>query len=162
MASVYLGLGSNIDAEQNLRTAVAALRERFGDLRVSDTYRSAALGFEGDDFLNLVVGLTTDVVPMELIEHFEALHQEAGRVRGPDRFSARPLDIDLLLYGSLVDPEPPLRLPRRDVLEHSFVLRPLAEIAPELVHPVTGRTLGEHWSEYDATSHPLTRVDLIL
>ena len=162
MASVYLGLGSNIDAEKNLRTAVAALREQFGEVHVSDIYRSAPLGFEGDDFLNLVVGLTTDVQPAELIECFENLHEQAGRVRGPNKFSARPLDIDLLLYDSLIDPEPPLRLPRPDVLEHGFVLRPLAEIAPGLVHPVTGRTLGEHWREFDTANHPLTRVDLIL
>jgi 2-amino-4-hydroxy-6-hydroxymethyldihydropteridine diphosphokinase len=86
----------------------------------------------------------------------------AGRRRGPEKFSSRPLDIDLLLYGSRVDPEPPLRLPRRDILEHGFVLRPLADVAPGLVHPLTGRTIAEHWQEFDVDSHPLTRVDVIL
>lgn len=162
MAAVYLGLGSNIDAERNLRLAVAELRRLFGTLKVSPVYRSTALGFEGPDFLNLVVALEAEADPFEIIEHIERIHAMAGRRRGPEKFSSRPLDIDLLLYGSRVDPEPPLRLPRRDILEHGFVLRPLADVAPGLVHPLTGRTIAEHWQEFDVDSHPLTRVDAIL
>jgi 2-amino-4-hydroxy-6-hydroxymethyldihydropteridine diphosphokinase len=162
VAVVYLGLGSNIDAEKNLRLAVTELRRLFGEVRVSPVYRSAALGFEGPDFLNLVVALGTEMSPFELIEHIERIHAMAGRTRGPNKYSSRPLDIDLLLCGDRIDPEPPLRLPRRDILEHSFVLRPLADIAPELVHPVTGRTIGDHWREFDRGSHALTLVDLVL
>ena len=162
MAVVYLGLGSNIDAEKNLQLAVAELRRLFGEVRVSPVYRSAALGFEGPDFLNLVVVLGTEMDPLELIEHVERIHAMAGRTRGPDKYSSRPLDIDLLLYGDRIAPEAPLRLPRRDILEHGFVLRPLADIAPDLVHPVTGRTIDDHWREFDRGSHALTPVDLIL
>ena len=162
MVTVYLGLGSNIDAEDNLRAAVSALRDGYGELRLSEVYQSTALGFDGDDFLNLVIELSTGATPIDLIEHFEELHERSGRDRGPDPFSARPLDIDLLLYGELVDPNPPLRLPRPDVLEHSFVLRPLAELAPGLVHPLTGRSMSQHWEDFDAAIHPLTRVDVIL
>ena len=127
MATVYLGLGSNIDAEKNLRLAVAQLRSLYGDLTVSPVYGSAALGFDGPDFLNLVVALATDAGPLEIIEQTERIHEMAGRRRGPDKYSSRPLDIDLLLYGEMIDPEPPLRLPRRDILEHSFGLGPLAD-----------------------------------
>lgn len=162
MAIVYLGLGSNIDAGKNLRLAVGELRRLFGDLVVSPVYESRPVGFDGPDFLNLVVALTTDSTPLEVLEQIERIHQLAGRSRGPDKFSSRPLDIDLLLYGDEVDPDPPLRLPRRDILEHSFVLRPLADIAPDAVHPVTGRTIGDHWREFDRGSHTLTPVDLIL
>ena len=162
MVTVCLGLGSNIDAEKNLRLAVAQLRIRFGDLTVSPVYRSAPIGFEGPDFLNLVLALTADTPPLEVLAEIERIHELAGRSRGPDKFSSRPLDIDLLLHGNTVDPTPPLRLPRPDVLEYGFVLRPLADIAPELVHPVSGRTIAEHWREFDVDSHPLTLVDLIL
>ena len=162
MAIVFLGLGSNMDAEKNLRMAVSELRKHYGDLRLSAVYRSTALGFEGADFLNLVAEASTDEDPAELLSYIDTLHEQAGRSRGADRFVSRPLDIDLLLYDDLVDPERPLRLPRPDILEHSFVLRPLAELVPDLVHPTSGRAIGEHWAEFDAGSHPLTRVELIL
>jgi len=162
MPTVYLGLGSNVNAVTNIRLGVTELRRCFGDLVVSPVYCSAPLGFDGDDFLNLVVALRTELEPRQLIERIDAVHTLAGRVRGPDKFTSRPLDIDLLLYDDLVDPEPPLRLPRRDVLEYSFVLCPLADIAPDLVHPQTGKSIAEHWREFDAARHPLTRVDLIL
>ena len=162
MAAVYLGLGSNIDAGKNLRIAVDALRHRFGELTVSPVYSSVPVGFEGPDFLNLVVALETDAPPLEVLEEIERIHAMAGRQRGPERYSSRPLDIDLLLYGDKVDPSPPLRLPRRDILEYGFVLRPLADIAPDLVHPATGRTIGEHLREFHGECHPLTRVDVIL
>ena len=162
MAAVYLGLGSNIDAERNLRLAIRELRRRFGDLTLSPVYSSAPLGFDGPDFLNMVVVLETDADPLLLLAQIERIHEVAGRSRGPDKFSSRPLDIDLLLYGDRIEPDPPLRLPRPDVLEYGFVLRPLADIAPDLVHPVSGRTIGEHWREFDGERHPLTPVDVIL
>ena len=138
------------------------MRRRYGELTVSPVYSSAPVGFEGPDFLNLVVALTTDATPLELLDEIERIHAMAGRQRGPDRFSSRPLDIDLLLYDDTVDPSPPLRLPRSDILEYGFVLRPLADIAPDLVHPLTGTTIGDHWREFGGSRHPLTRVDVIL
>ena len=162
MANVYLGLGSNIDARNNLQLAIRELRRRFGELTVSPVYRSAPLGFEGPDFLNLVVALVTDADPLDLLEEIEHIHEMAGRSRGPDKFSSRPLDIDLLLYDDRVEPESPLRLPRLDVLEYGFVLRPLADIAPDLVHPVTRRTIGEHWRDFDGERHRLIPVEDIL
>jgi 2-amino-4-hydroxy-6-hydroxymethyldihydropteridine diphosphokinase len=162
LAAVYLGLGSNIDAGKNLRLAIRELRRLFGELIVSPVYKSTSLGFDGPDFLNLVVAVETDAGPRDILEQIERIHELAGRSRGPDKLSSRPLDIDLLLYGDRVDPRPPLRLPRPDVLEYGFVLRPLADIVPDLVHPVTGQTIGEHWRAFDGERHPLTPVDDIL
>ena len=162
MSMIYLGLGSNIEPERNLGLAIRELRDKYGDLEISAVYRSAAVGFEGDDFLNLVVGLRSDDEPLEICDEIERLHNLVGRERGSEKWAARPLDIDLLLYNDDVIDERPVRVPRSDILEYSFVLRPLAELAPDLVHPVTERTMLEHWKEFDAASHPLELVGVIL
>jgi 2-amino-4-hydroxy-6-hydroxymethyldihydropteridine diphosphokinase len=162
MATVYLGIGSNIDPEENLRLGIRELRRVFGEIELSAVYSSAAVGFEGADFLNMVVGLQSDDSPGAIQNQVELIHDLAGRERAAGKFSSRPLDIDLLLYDDQVVDEPALKLPRCDVLEYSFVLRPLAELDPDLVHPQTGKTMIEHWQGFDAGSHPLRLVDVIL
>jgi len=161
-ATVYLGLGSNIEPEANLRLGIAELRERYGELQISSVYRSAAVGFEGAEFLNLVVGLQTSTSPLDICDEIEVIHNLAGRTRSSQKWESRPLDIDLLLYNDLIENERPVRVPRGDVLEYSFVLRPLAELAPDLVHPVTGKTMLQHWQEFDADSHPLELVGVMV
>jgi 2-amino-4-hydroxy-6-hydroxymethyldihydropteridine diphosphokinase len=161
MAKVYLGLGSNIDPERNLRLAVGELRRTYGTLGVSPVYRSAPVGFDGPDFLNLVASFETGESPERIGERLESIHLLAGRRRDAGRFVARSLDIDMLLYDDLVREAPP-RLPRRDILDYAFVLQPLVDLSPDLVHPVTGRTLARHWESFDVSSQPLTRVELIL
>ena len=162
MATVYLGLGSNIDPEANLKVAISELKGRYGELHLSPVYRSAAVGFEGPDFLNLVAGLESDDTPVDIHAEIERIHDLAGRVRGSERYSSRSLDIDLLLYDDLILEHPRFHLPRSDVLDYAFVLRPLDEIAPDVVHPRTGRTIAEHWDEFDAASQLLEPVEDIL
>ena len=160
MAAIFLGLGSNESPEKNLQFAVSELRSRYGELTVSPVYRGAAVGFDGADFLNLVVKLQSEDSPLAICEVIEEIHDLAGRVRGSSRWESRRIDIDLLLYDNLIWDERPVHVPRDDVLEYSFVLRPLAEIAPDLVHPVTGKTYSEHWQAFDKDSQPLTKVDV--
>jgi len=162
MAKVYVGLGSNIDPEENLRFGIGELRARFGALELSNVYRNAAVGFDGDDFLNLVAGFESKASPAELHGMLMNIHDLVGRRRNESRYAPRTLDIDLLLYDDQVVDEPPIRLPRADVLRFSFVLGPLAEIAPELVHPETGLSLRRHWVQFDADGHPITRESVIL
>ncbi|MEM7433027.1 MAG: 2-amino-4-hydroxy-6-hydroxymethyldihydropteridine diphosphokinase [Pseudomonadota bacterium] len=162
MPKVFVGLGSNINAENNLRFGIEALGAEFGVLMLSDVYQSASLGFSGDDFLNLVAGFETDRGPEDIHAVIETIHANAGRLRGESRFAPRTLDIDLLLYGDEIIDAPPIRVPREDTLEYSFVLGPLADIAPEYHHPVTGKTLAEHWAEYDKTGHPISPADVKL
>jgi 2-amino-4-hydroxy-6-hydroxymethyldihydropteridine diphosphokinase len=162
VAVIYVGLGSNINPEENLQLGISELRDHFGNLQISAVYRSKAVGFDGDDFLNLVAGFESDFLPIKICETIELIHNLAGRDRNGRKWESRPLDIDLLLYNGLVIDERPVRVPRKDVLEYSFVLRPIVELAPDLVHPVTGRTMQEHWQDFEATSHPLETVDLIL
>ena len=158
MAKIYLGLGSNVDAEKYLQLGIRELCLRFGVLEMSNIYRSKAAGFDGADFLNLVLSFDSDLSPSEINQAIEDIHEVAGRQRGESRFSALTLDIDLLLYGDLVSDEAPIRVPRTDILEYSFVLGPLAEIAPDLRHPESGKMITEHWAEFDKASHPIVAV----
>jgi len=102
MPRVWVSIGSNQARERSIRGAVQALRERFGELTLSQVYESEAVGFEGHPFYNLVAGFDTGETVGELNAAFRQIEDAFGRVRGPDKFSPRTLDIDLLTYGDLV------------------------------------------------------------
>ena len=155
MARVYLSLGSNLEPLRYLRAALDELRVRFGALTVSPAYRSRSVGFDGADFVNLAVGLDTDLSPEALNAWLHALEDRHGRRRDVPRYSDRTLDVDIVLYDDLVlQGEGHLELPRKE-LRHAFVLRPIADIAPQLKHPVTGETMAALWSAFPADSEPL-------
>ncbi len=142
--------------------AVAELRAWFGRVELSSVYRNQALGFEGDDFLNLVARVDTDLSVPTVCDVLQQIHDKSGRQRGSKKFVSRKLDIDLLLYGDLIDHEPPLHVPRSDILDYSFVLVPLTEIAGDHLHPVSGRSFASHLHEFDQSRHPLTKMDVTL
>ena len=134
MPEVFIGAGSNADPERRLRVALAELERRFGAVRCSSIHRSAAVGRPGADYSNLVVALKTELPVDSLRDELRAIETLAGRTRADA--AVCELDLDLLLYGSRVDPE--RRLPRPGVLTLPFVRVPLAELAPKLAHPLTG------------------------
>jgi 2-amino-4-hydroxy-6-hydroxymethyldihydropteridine diphosphokinase len=156
MGRAYLSLGSNVNAEHWLTAAVAELHARFGRLDISPVYRSAAVGFDGPDFLNLAVALDSDLGPEALNDWLHALEDRHGRVRGGARYADRTLDVDIVLYDDLVlSGEGHLELPRGE-LRHAFVLKPMADIAPGLRHPVTGQAMAELWAAFPKESEPLS------
>lgn len=148
MGLALLSLGSNIEARRHLDLAVAALRENFGELRVSAYYRTPAVGFDGDDFLNAAAVLNTELDPRELDAWLHALEDAHGRRRDVPRFSSRTLDIDLVYYDDVVLKGPGnLEIPRPE-LKHAFVLGPLAEVAPDFIDPVRRQTLAALWQAH--------------
>lgn len=158
MGKAYLSLGSNLAPERNLASAVRSLRERFGALRVSPFYRTAAIGFEGPDFLNAAAVLDSDLGVHALNDWLHALEDAHGRDRSGPRFGDRPLDIDIVFFDGLVTEGPGnLRLPRPE-LRHAFVLKPLADIAPDFVDPLSGKTLAELWTQSPERELPMTAV----
>lgn len=159
MTRVYLGLGSNIERERYLAAGLDALQRLFGELALSPVYNSPAIGFDGQPFLNMVVGATTQWPLAELARQLRQIETEHGRPANATRFSARQLDIDILTYGELVGEFAGVTVPRGEILENAFVLRPLAELAPEARHPVDGRSYAELWAAFDQGSQPLNRVD---
>ena len=159
VTEVFVGIGSNVEPERHIRTAVQLLRERFGAVRVSPVYRNPAVGFDGDDFFNLVAVFESDTGFEQVHTILEEIEFSCGRVRGGPRYAPRTLDIDLLLYGDLVHDTAPV-LPRKDLLRYAFVLKPITDLAPDHRHPVTGRSFAEHWAEFDAASQPLVLVSI--
>jgi 2-amino-4-hydroxy-6-hydroxymethyldihydropteridine diphosphokinase len=129
---------------------------------VSPAYRTRAVGFEGPDFLNLAVGLDTDEAPGALDEWLHALEARLGRVRTGVRYSSRTLDADIVLFGDRIVRGPGhLEVPRRELVEHAFVLAPMADVAPDVVHPQLGKTVAELWRAFKGDKASICdRVDI--
>jgi 2-amino-4-hydroxy-6-hydroxymethyldihydropteridine diphosphokinase len=158
MPQVYVAAGSNVEPERHLAQAVAELEREFPGVRCSAWYRNRAVGFSGDDFINLVAGFTTALPVQALLERLQAIESRCGRGRDAPRWAPRTMDLDVLLYGDLVCEEPGLQLPRPDLLKRAYMLGPLAELAPQLRHPTAGVTIAELWRRFDRDAHPLERV----
>jgi len=148
MTQALLSLGSNQQPEAHLRAAITALRERFPGAVVSPVYRFAAVGFDGPAFLNAGAMIDSDLDIDALNAWLHALEDAHGRDRSGPRFGDRTLDIDIVYFGATVREGPGhLVVPRPDI-RHAFVLKPLADIAPQFVDPVRGDTLGSRWAAH--------------
>lgn len=147
---VYISIGSNIDRERHVTVALDALADWFGELLISPVYESEAVGFDGDNFYNLVVGVDTDWSVAELSRHFKQLEADNGRRRDVPKFSGRTLDLDILTRGDATGEVDGVMLPRAEIMTNAFVLRPLADIAPGECHPASGQTYQELWQAYRA------------
>ena len=158
MAQVYVSVGSNLERERNIATALQELTENYGELQQSSVYESAAVGFDSAPFYNLVVGFSTLESPRVIQDQLHAIEDRCGRQRTAT-LSARTLDLDLLLYDDQVMTDGKLMLPREDITRYAFVLGPLAEIAPAARHPVTAVSYAEMWAAFDDSDQPLTRID---
>lgn len=145
---VYLGLGSNIDRQRHLKAGLEALSGAFGQLEVSPVYESEAVGFDGAPFLNLVVGLVTTWPLRQLAAFLKAVEVANGRTPESAGLNSKTLDIDILTFGSVTGVHDGVELPRGEILWHSFVLRPLADLAGDQPHPVTGQPYRSHWSSF--------------
>ena len=154
MSRAYLSLGSNLEPTANLRDAIEALHRRFDTVVLSPIYRTRAIGFDGDDFLNAAAVIETELDPEALNDWLHALEDAHGRDRSGPRHGDRTLDIDVVLFDDRVLSGPGnLRIPRPE-LQHAFVLKPLADIAADVAVPGDGRTLAQLWAthpERDAT-----------
>lgn len=160
MNIVYLGLGSNIRPAHHLPLGLRALRSLLGELSLSPVYEGAAIGFDGAPFWNLVVGARTALGVGELHRALRAIEFAHGRPPDATRHSPRTLDIDILTHGDRVGSVDGVELPRAEILERAFVLRPLAELAPATRHPVLRRSYADLWRDYDHDAEPLQPVAL--
>jgi 2-amino-4-hydroxy-6-hydroxymethyldihydropteridine diphosphokinase len=160
MTRIYLSLGSNIEPGKNLQAAIGDLHAKFGRIVVSPAYRFPAVGFAGPDFVNLAVGIDTDLDASTLNDWLHALEDRHGRRRDVPRYSSRTLDIDIVLYGErVIKGAGNLEVPRAELLQ-TFVLQPLADIAPDALHPTLHKTIAELWASGAARGEHGSPVDL--
>src|SRR5215471_1491426 len=157
MTQVFVAAGSNVEPVINLQRALGELGKHYR-LQLSPAYRNQAVGFEGDDFVNLVVGFETEDSLEQVIAHLHRAEAVCGRPRNAPKWAPRTMDLDLLLFGDVVREEGGVKLPRGDLIKKAYMLRPMAELAPTVRHPVSGRTMRELWSEFDREAHRMTPV----
>lgn len=159
---VYVAAGSNVDPEKNLAVACAQIAHHWPDAEFSRAYRNAAVGFEGPDFINLVVGFSAAQPLHSVIEKLRGIETNCGRPRYAPKWASRTMDLDVLLYGDLVEKTADYTVPRPDLLKRPYMLGPLAELAPDLVHPVAGGTIARLWKDFDRDGHAMNEVHLDL
>ena len=160
MATAWLGLGSNVNARANIQAGIHELAETFDEVAFSPIYASKAVGFSGDDFINLVARVETRMPPLELRDYLRDLEDRHGRTRDVPKFSDRSLDIDILLYDDLVVYSPKLEIPRGEILKYAHVLKPLADLDPGLLHPLERHTMADLWATSGLDDSALELLEL--
>lgn len=155
---VYLGIGSNIEPHKNVTKACEMLSQEFSQVRFSRIFESEAVGFDGDNFLNLVAEADTYLSLDELIDSLKNLEIQLGRKKGAEKFSSRVIDIDILLYGERVCNQP-IVLPRPEIRDNAYVLWPLSELAKDLAEPGGKHTYGQLWQNFDQRKQNLHPLD---
>jgi 2-amino-4-hydroxy-6-hydroxymethyldihydropteridine diphosphokinase len=160
MVDVYVAAGSNVRPEKYLARAVKLMEEQFKPLRVSPAYRNRAVGFEGADFINLVVGFSTVLPFAGVRERLQQIETACDREPNAPKWAPRSMDLDVLLFGDLICTDPGFIVPRPDLLKRAYMLKPLFDIAPDVMHPSAEKTIAELWAEFDQGAHELVEVAL--
>ncbi|MCZ6502760.1 MAG: 2-amino-4-hydroxy-6-hydroxymethyldihydropteridine diphosphokinase [Gammaproteobacteria bacterium] len=155
---VFLGIGSNIDAELNIGSALKSLETLHREMTTSRTYQGEAIGFCGPPFLNLVVGIMTHKSLTDLSLSLKEIEKNHGRVGELEKYSSRTMDIDILIYDDLVGTHSGIELPRPEIRLNAYVLRPFAELTPQLILPGSMDRLEELWRSFDQASQPLVEM----
>ncbi|GGF69009.1 2-amino-4-hydroxy-6-hydroxymethyldihydropteridine diphosphokinase [Alteromonas lipolytica] len=158
MSQVFIGVGSNIDREFHTREAYRLLHQQFNNVVVSSVYECPAVGFEGPGFYNWVARVDTTLSLSAIHQLFKQLEAEYGRKDWHKQNCSRTMDLDLLCFDQCIC-ESPVALPRPEILKRAFVLRPLAEIAPDVCHPVAGKTFLQLWQAFDQSKQLTTPID---
>jgi 2-amino-4-hydroxy-6-hydroxymethyldihydropteridine diphosphokinase len=154
---IYISVGSNVDKEKHTKAGLQGMYQAFGELTLSSVFESESVGFEGNNFYNLVVKANTKLSIAEVCRVLKKIEQDNKRQRGEQKFAPRTLDLDLLLYDRLVTSQP-IPLPRPEVLFNAFVLKPLAEIAADEIHPEVNIRYANLWQAYDKSQQKLWAI----
>jgi 2-amino-4-hydroxy-6-hydroxymethyldihydropteridine diphosphokinase len=150
--------GSNVEPEKHLSMALRALAAAYGPLTLSPAYKNKAVGFEGADFINLVVGFNTEESVVDVRRRLRKIETACDRPPDAAKWAPRTMDLDILLFGDLVSNEPGFVIPRPDLVKRPYMLKPMADIAPEVRHPILGQTMRELWQNFQGGAHEMVEV----
>lgn len=156
MAHIFVGVGSSINRNENIHLAINTLRNTFTDLIVSPIYESEAVGFDGCNFYNLVVAFHSDLSAQEIIKQLKQIEVQQGRPEKAIKFAPRTIDLDLLLHDQSIDAS--IDLPRAEILTNAFVLQPLNDIAPNLLHPIANASYQQLWEAFPKQTQKLWKI----
>lgn len=148
MSIVHLNIGSNQKRRTNIRLAIKALEQYFSNIVLSSLFESPSEGFKGNDFYNIGVNIITLKTSNEVVDILHDIENSLGRDRSLPKFSSRMIDLDLVLYGGIIDET--LNIPRKDILKYAFMLAPLAELNPEVIHPLEGTSYQNLWKIFQS------------
>ena len=140
---IFVGIGSNIDREKNIKSCIAVLKDLYGEIIISPVYETQSMGFDGPNFYNLVSCFETDESIYILKNKLNKIENNHGRHFNETKFSSRTLDIDILYYDDLVLSDDKIQIPRKEICEYDFVLKPLIDLVPEFIHPIHNITHRE-------------------
>jgi 2-amino-4-hydroxy-6-hydroxymethyldihydropteridine diphosphokinase len=162
MTRVYVAAGSNVEPEKNLVRACREIAAIWPDAIFSRVYRNRAVGFEGPDFLNMVIGFNAGEPIATVIARLREIEILCGRPRNSPKWASRAMDLDVLLFGERVEKTADYTVPRPDLIKRPYMLGPMAELAPDVMHPTANKTIGELWREFDSAAHAMTPVEIDL
>jgi 2-amino-4-hydroxy-6-hydroxymethyldihydropteridine diphosphokinase len=158
MTAVYVAAGSNVEPDKYLSVALRALAAAYGPLTLSPAYQNKAVGFEGADFINLVVGFNTDDAVGDVRQQLQKIEAACDRPPDAAKRAPRTMDLDILLFGDLVSNQPGLVIPRPDLVKRPYMLKPMADIAPDVRHPTLDQTMRELWEKFSGGEHAMVEV----
>ena len=152
MPTGFISIGSNIDKDIHIPSSLNSIKKLFGKIICSSLFETEAVGFEGENFHNLIVQFDSPLDAQDIAKRLKQIEHEHGRTRDDRKYAARTLDLDLILHGDLILDANNLQIPRDEIERYAFVLEPLAEIAPCFLHPVSHKSYAQLWDEYDKTN----------
>ena len=160
MTPVYVAAGSNLEPAKHLAQASEEILHAWPDAIFSTAYTNKAVGFDGPDFINLVIGFHTAYPVDFVIARLRSIETHCGRPRYAPKWASRTMDLDVLMFGDRIEKTSDYTLPRPDLLKRPYMLGPMAEIAPRVLHPTEGRTIAELWAAFECGGHSMTPVSI--
>lgn len=149
MKKVFIGIGSNIEPKKNLKTVILLLQEKFDCIIFSPVYKTSAVGFQGDDFLNMVAVIETEHMPDQILEILREIEKGMGHCRKTTSgYCSRIIDLDLLLFGEDSYSMNGIDLPRPGMTDFAYILKPLQDLVPDMIHCGTDISYSDMWKGF--------------